>query len=165
MRFRDALSNFYAIIVIFCTKALAPIQEKGIHLYIQTHATPHSHSITGIKRFAKSAWKTFKGDFGLLEENLSAAKDDVNEEIRLASEQEAYHGRELQRIEFKANRIHRSRHLAEMQESQLHRSTQLAEANDNQSFREQQMIALAEAKELRVQKAVREEGNLRIILS
>jgi len=151
--------------VIFCTKALAPVQEKGIHLYIQTHSTPHSHLITGTKRFVKSAWKTFKGDFGLLEENLSAAKDDVNEEIRLASEQEAHRSRELQRIEFKENQIYRFRHLAEIQESQLHRSIQLAETNDNQSFREQQMLALAEAKELRVQKVVREEGNLTIILS
>ncbi|KAF8241688.1 hypothetical protein K440DRAFT_591719, partial [Wilcoxina mikolae CBS 423.85] len=146
VRFRDALSNFYAIIVIFCTKALAPVQEKGI------------------KRFAKSAWKSFKDDFGLLEENLSAAKDEVNEEIRLACEQEAHHSRELQRIEFKENQIHRSQHLVEIQESRLHRSKQLVEANENQLFRSQQMISLAEAKELQVQKVVREEERYRIRL-
>ncbi|KAF8252017.1 hypothetical protein K440DRAFT_658299 [Wilcoxina mikolae CBS 423.85] len=146
VRFRNSLSNFYAVIIMFCTKALAPIQEKGI------------------KRFAKSVWKSFKSDFGLLEENLSAAKDEVDAEIKLASEQEAHHCRELQLIEFKENQFHRSQHSVEIQESRLYRSQQLVEANENQLFRSQQMIALAEAKELRVQKVAREEERYRIRL-
>lgn len=46
--------------------------------------------ILGIKRFLKSFWKTFKVDFGELEERISAAQEEVREEIKLASEQAAH---------------------------------------------------------------------------
>jgi hypothetical protein len=117
---------------------------------------------TGILKFGKCAWKLLKRDFGLLEENLGAAKYDVIEEIRLASEQ--HRKCELLGVELKENQIRRLGHFAEIEESQLHRSTQLADANENPLFRSQQMIALAEAKELQVQRVIKEEGNLTVIL-
>lgn len=55
-RVREALSNFYACVVEFCTKALGVIQEKAV------------------KRLAKSLVKPFKDDFGPLEAKLAAAK-------------------------------------------------------------------------------------------
>ena len=67
-----------------------------------------------------------------MEANLIAARHEVDEEIRLASEQKAHHGRELQRFECGENKRHRSL----------------------------QLMNMAEQKELQVQKAVKEEGTL-----
>jgi len=43
-------------------------------------------TITGTKRFLKSIWKSFKGDFKEIEEGLSTAKDEIIKELQLASE-------------------------------------------------------------------------------
>lgn len=84
----------------------------------------------GIQRFAKSLWKSFKVEFAELEERLSAAREEVNEEIKLASEQATYEFRRLQMIEIR----------------------------ENQVFRSHQRSALAEAQDRRIQKGAREGG-------
>jgi hypothetical protein len=91
-----------------------------------------SSRILGIKRFAKSLWKTFKADFGEIEESISAAREEVSEEIKLASEQAEHEFRQLQMIENRENR----------------------------RFRTQQISVQAETRDRRVQKIVREEGNI-----
>ena len=90
-----------------------------------------------MKRFVKSLWKDFKGDFGQLEENISAAKEEVDKEIQLASEQ-------------KMQKIH--------EQTQIQISQQLTEITESRLFRSQQTLALAETKELRIQKIIKEEG-------
>ncbi|KAN0066982.1 ankyrin [Elaphomyces granulatus] len=117
-RLQGALSDFYATIVTFCSKALLVVQEKGI------------------KRFTKSLWKTFKADFGEIEERISAAREEVSEEIKLASEQAEHEFRQLQMIENQENR----------------------------RFRAQQISVLAETRDRRVQKIVMEEERHRIRL-
>ena len=102
-------------------------------------------SAAGIKRFAKSVWKSFKSEFGVLEMNLNAAKGEVDEEIRLASEQKLHDIHVLQLIEHEENRLHRMQQLTEVKESR--------------AFRETHVRALAEAKDLRIQKVVKEEGD------
>ena len=77
--------------------------------------------------------------------NLNAAKNEVDEEIRLASEQKLHRIHELQLIEY--------------EESRLHRLQQLTEAQESSAFRERQVLALAEAENLQIQKVVREEGD------
>lgn len=70
----------------------------------------------------------------------------MDEEIKLASEHRLHHVHELQLIEHEENR--------------LYRSQQLVEAQVGKSFRERQERALAEAEDLRVQKAIKEEGDV-----
>ena len=86
----------------------------------------------------KSLWKTFKTDFGELEERISAAKEEVNEEIKLASEQTEHEFRQLQMIE--------------TQENQLFRE-------ENRRFCSQQISVLAETQDRQVQKIIMEEGD------
>ena len=69
-RLQQAISAFYSNVVKFCSKALGVVQGRGV------------------KRFSKSAWKSFKVEFKEIEEALSEAKDEVTEELQLASEQE-----------------------------------------------------------------------------
>ncbi len=102
--------------------------------------------ILGIKRFSKSLWKSFKVDFAELEERLSAAREEVSEEIKLASEQAAHEFRQLQMIETRENQAFR-----------LQQSTELEE---NRHFRSQQRSALAETRDRRIQKVIGEEGNI-----
>ena len=97
-----------------------------------------------MKRFVKPLWKEFKIDFKQLEENISAAKEEVDEEIKLASEQ-------------KMQRIHEQLQI-ESEQAQIQRSQQLAEIKESRVFRSQQTLALAETKELRIQKIIKEEG-------
>lgn len=97
-----------------------------------------------MKRFVKSPWKNFKGDFGQLEENLSAAKEEVDEEIRLASDQ-------------KIQQIHDQLQI-ESKEAQIQRSQQLTEIKENRIFRSEQRLALAKTEELEIQKIIKEEG-------
>ena len=78
-----------------------------------------------------------------MEANLIAARHEVDEEIRLASEQKAHHGRELQRLECGKNERHRS-----------------DQRNDLTAIRSQQLMDMAEERELQVQKAVKKEGTL-----
>jgi hypothetical protein len=93
-----------------------------------------------------SLWKTFKADFGELEERISAAREEVSQEIKLASEQAAHEFRQLQMIETREN--------------QVFRLLQSAEVEENRRFRSRQTSALAETQDRRVQKFVREEGNI-----
>ena len=146
---QHALSDFYAIIVIFCSKALLVVQEKSKREnleYRNLDSSKHFFCILGIKRLAKSLWKTFKSDFGELEERISAAKEEVGEEIKLASEQAEYESRQLQMIETREN--------------QVFRLMQSTEAEENRRFRSQQMSVLAETRDRRVQKFVMEEGSI-----
>jgi hypothetical protein len=105
--------------------------------------------ILGIKRFAKSLWKTFKADFRELEERISAAREEVSEEIKLASEQAEYASRQLQMIETREN--------------QVFRLLQSAEAEENRRFRSQQISLLAETRDRRIQKIIMEEGTYSIL--
>lgn len=91
-----------------------------------------------------SLWKDFKGDFEQLEENISVAKEEVDEEIKLASEQ-------------KTQRIYEQLQI-ESKKAHAQRLQQLTEIKENGIFRSQQMLALAETKELRIQKIIKEEG-------
>ena len=79
-----------------------------------------------------------------MEANLTAARHEVDEEIRLASEQKAQHGRELQQLECGKNERHRTA---------------------NWLFQSLQLVGMAEQKELQVQKAVKEEGTYIINVS
>lgn len=102
------------------------------------------YCMIGIKRFAKSLWKNFKRDFQQLEENLSFAKDDVDEEIKLASEQK--NQEILERLQIESAEAH------------LQRFQQLIEIKENKVFREQQTLALKNTEKLRIQKILKEEG-------
>jgi hypothetical protein len=66
-----------------------------------------------------------------LEEDLSIARDEVDEELQLASEQEACR--------------HRTLHVVEIQENKRHRI--------------QQSMALGQTKSMMVQKLEKEDGN------
>jgi hypothetical protein len=94
----------------------------------------------------KSVWKSFKTDFAEIEENLDAARGEIREEIQLASEETAHGFRQLQLIEFKEN--------------QLHRQKQVVAIEENRDFHLQQISALMEAQDRRIQKAIKEEGNV-----
>ena len=102
--------------------------------------------VTGVKRFVKSFGKAFKDDFRLLEENLSAAKEEVEKEIELASDQ-------------RIDRIYKHQ-LDEFEKNILLRSQYLSETEENKEFRSQQALALIESKELRLQKIRKEEGKI-----
>ncbi|KAI9789088.1 MAG: hypothetical protein M1816_006338 [Peltula sp. TS41687] len=69
-RLQNALDAYYAVIVRFCAKTI---------------------QVTGRTGFAhlKSMWTPFEREFGELERDLQRRNKDVNEEIRLASEQAA----------------------------------------------------------------------------
>ena len=97
-----------------------------------------------MKRFVKSLWKDFKGDFRQLEENISAAKEEVDEEIKLASEQKMQLIHEQLQVESKQARSQYSQQLIEIEESRL--------------FRSQQKLALAKNEELRIQKIFNQES-------
>jgi hypothetical protein len=107
---------------------------------------PYCFTLIGIKRFSKSIWKSFKVEFKEIEESLSAAKDEVIEELRLASEQAAHGFRHLLTTEIEENRTLRLRQVAEMQE--------------NKHFRSQQTLALQQTQARQIQKILKEEGNL-----
>ncbi|KAH0551473.1 hypothetical protein GP486_007313, partial [Trichoglossum hirsutum] len=124
-RLRQALSDFYAVVVVFCSKALRVLQERGI------------------KRFFMSIWKSFGVEFKEIEENLSAARDEVKEELQLASEQNTQAYLLLATTEFEENRILRPEQVAEMQE--------------NKNFRSQQTLALQRAEARQIQRILREE--------
>jgi|SRR5271170_824836 len=99
----------------------------------------------GTKRLWKSAWKSFKADFAEIEESLRTTKEEVREEIQLASEQAAHGFRRLHVIEFEENRVHRLQQATEFQE--------------NRTFRSQQMLAFQETRARQIQKLIKEEGN------
>ena len=87
IRLQTSLSDFYVVVVKFCTKALEVIQEKGVkNITEQIQGQRLSILTVGMKRFVKSLWKDFNSDFGQLEENISAAKEEVDE-MKFASGQ------------------------------------------------------------------------------
>jgi hypothetical protein len=101
--------------------------------------------ITGTNRFLKSMWKSFKIEFKDIEESLIAAKDEVNEELQLASEQATHCFRRLLTGEIEENRTLRLKQVAEMQKME--------------EFRSQQTLALYQTRARQVQKILKEEGN------
>lgn len=131
-RLQQAMSTFYAIVVVFFTKSLKLLQERGI------------------KMFVKSLWQSFTSDFGQLDKELSMVRDEVNEELKLASEQEAVKGRGQQYIEFEESSRHRSLHVTEIQESKRHRT--------------EQSMVLGQAKSMLIQRLVKDDERRRIRL-
>ncbi|KAF2803796.1 uncharacterized protein BDZ99DRAFT_163042 [Mytilinidion resinicola] len=131
-RLQEAISAFYAIIVKFCSKALGVVQEKGV------------------KRYSKSVWKSFKVDFKDIEESISEAKDEVTEELQLASEQETQGFRRLLTAEIEENRTLRIKQIAEIQESR--------------DFRSQQTLALQRSGARQIQKILKEAERQKIRL-
>ena len=99
----------------------------------------------GIKRYSKSIWKSFKVEFREIEESISEAKNEVTEELQLASEQEAASFRRLL--------------TAEADEIRGFRVTQVAEIQENRAFRSQQALALQRSDARLIQKILAEEGN------
>ena len=87
-----------------------------------------------------------KGDFEHLEENLSAAKRDVDEEVELASHQ-------------KENRVYQNTETL-VREAHFQRLQQTTEMQENQRFRSEQRFALAKKEELRNQQMIKDEGTL-----
>jgi hypothetical protein len=73
------------------------------------------------------------------------AKEEVDEEIKLASEQEAHHGREQQMIEFERNHIFRARQEVEIQKNERHRT--------------EQRMMLTRTQTMKIQEIVQTEGN------
>ncbi|KAF2624033.1 hypothetical protein BU25DRAFT_493930 [Macroventuria anomochaeta] len=132
IRLQQALSDFYAVVVSFCSKALHVIQERGA------------------KRFSKSIWKSFKVEFKEIEESISEAKDEVAEELALASEQEAH--------EF------RGYLTAAVEENNSFRIEQRAEIEASRNFRSQQRHALQQTRARQIQKIVKEEERQKIRL-
>jgi hypothetical protein len=104
---------------------------------------PCYFTLIGMKRFSKSIWKSFKVEFKEIEESLSAAKDEVIEELRLASEQAAHGFRRLLTAEIKEIRL-----------------SQVVEMQEHKYFRSQQTLALQQTQARQIQKILKEEGNL-----
>lgn len=100
----------------------------------------------GAKRFSKSIWKSFKVEFKEIEESINEAKDEVAEELRLASEQEAHGSRRMLTVEIEENREFRAEHITEIQA--------------NRDFRSEQTHALHRTEARQIQKILKEEGNL-----
>lgn len=148
-RLQQALSDFYAIVVDFCSKALKGAQEKGktevlVNHYFERFLNPPVLPTTGTNRFLKSIWKSFKIEFKDIEENLSLAKDEITEELQLASEQAAHGFRRLLSAEIEDNRAARLKQVAEMHKME--------------DFREQQTLALHQNRARQVQKILKEDG-------
>jgi hypothetical protein len=64
----------------------------------------------------KSRWRSFKTNFGQLEDSLSIAKDEIDAEIKLASEQAVDNSRRQKRVEFMEHRI---RYVNETEDNKL----------------------------------------------
>lgn len=128
IRLQNALSDFYAIVVKFCCYALELFSDKRI------------------RAVAKYFQKTFKKDFQLLEENFIAAREEVNQEIQLASEE-------------KIDRIY-SLQLVEAEKNQHQHILYMNEIEENKIFRLQQKLTLAQNNELRDQSLIKDEGEL-----
>jgi len=110
----------------------------------------NSLALTGAKRYSKSLWKSFKLEFKEIEESISEAKDEVTEELQLASEQEAQGFRRLL--------------TAEAEENRSFRTVQVAEIQENRDFRSQQTLTLQRSEARQIQKILKDEGNF-VVLS
>ncbi|KAF3027915.1 hypothetical protein E8E12_000178 [Didymella heteroderae] len=128
-RLQQALSDFHAVVVSFCSKALHVIQERGV------------------KRFSKSVWKSFKVEFKEVEERISEAKNEVAEELALASEQEAHKFRSYLTVEVEKNNSFRVEQRAEIEASR--------------DFRSHQRHALQQVEARQIQKILREQDHLK----
>jgi len=102
-------------------------------------------TFAGITRYSKSIWKSFKVEFKEIEESISEAKNEVTDELQLASEQEAASFRRLL--------------IAEADESGAFRATQVAEIQENRAFRSQQALSLQRSDARLIQKILAKEGN------
>lgn len=111
-----------------------------------TKAKNHCSVSIGIKRFSKSIWKSFKTEFKDIEENLIMAREEVVEELRLASEQAAHGFRRLLLTEIEENRVLRLQQVVDMQESK--------------QFRSKQMDSLQKTENRQIQKDIKEKGKL-----
>ncbi|KAF2031340.1 hypothetical protein EK21DRAFT_88059, partial [Setomelanomma holmii] len=131
-RLQQAISAFYAIVVKFCSKALSVVQEKGV------------------KRYSKSAWESFKVDFKDIEEGMSEAKNEVAEELQLASEQEAHGFRRLLVAEIEENRKLRMQQIAEFQEYRDFRSQQTLELQRTEARQIQKILKETEREKIRL---------------
>ena len=103
-----------------------------------------------MKRSVKSLWKNFKSDLERLEKNFSAYKEEVDEEIYLAFEQQRHEIRQQPHIE--------------LMEAQTKRLQQRAEINESRIFLSQPKLALAKTKELQIQKLIKKEDRTRLRL-
>ncbi|CAN9448759.1 unnamed protein product [Alternaria alternata] len=131
-RLQQALSDFYAVVVSFCSKALHVIKEKGV------------------KQFSKSVWKSFKVEFKEIEESISEAKNEVAEELALASEQEAHKFRGYLTVEVEKNNWFRVEQRAEIEASR--------------DFRSQQRHALQRTEVRQIQKILKKQEREKIRL-
>lgn len=147
-RVQQAISAFYAIVVKFCSKALGVVQEKGRlqTWFLIVHRDSKSFAFIGVKRYSKSAWKSFKVEFKDMEEGISDAKEEITEELRLASEQEAHGFRSLLTSEIEENRRLRMKQIADIQE--------------NRDFRSQQTLELQRSGAREIQKILKKIGDL-----
>jgi uncharacterized protein with von Willebrand factor type A (vWA) domain len=84
-------------------------------------------------------------DFKEIEENISEAKNEVTEELQLASEQEAASFRRLL--------------TAEADESKAFRVTQIAEIQENRAFRSERELERRRSDARQIQKILAKEGN------
>lgn len=94
-----------------------------------------------VKPVVKPFWKN--GNFRQLKKNISAAKEEVDEEIQLASEEKIQRIPQLQ-MEFKNAQTQRSEQSQEIEESRV--------------FCSQQTFALANTEELQIQRIIKAEG-------
>ena len=178
-RVRKALSDFYSIVVEFCTKVVRRLQKKGMLRNKITSPGNVQYAAlkpivhTGLNRFLNSM-KPYDADLKPLEGKLEFARQEVHEEIVLASEQSAGSGRELQLIHYNAQLNHHNVQLN-------HHNVQLIHHNENKQrisdcvaevkkegflqraearlFRAQQTEALAEIRMLEIERIAREEGS------
>jgi uncharacterized protein YueI len=106
---------------------------------------------TGVTRFSKSIWKSFKVEFKEIEESISQAKDEITEELALASEQEAHKFRGYL--------------TAAVEDNNSFRIHQRAEIEESRNFRLQQRHALQQTEARQIQKILKAEGTLHAIKS
>ncbi|KAG8525959.1 uncharacterized protein KY384_000721 [Bacidia gigantensis] len=114
VRLREALSNFYACLIDFCTKAMEAINKPGIS---DTFKCVHSYSrclklivlalYTGILHYAKTIFVSFDVEFVHFTDSVQERSKIVKEEIRLAADTCAERERQLQLVERKDAAKHR----------------------------------------------------------
>jgi hypothetical protein len=86
------------------------------------------------------------------------AKDEVDEEIKLASEQEAYKSRTQQQIQFDQIREIGTRQEIEISQSSTFRVRQVDEIEENKRYRSEHRMALAQTQAMMIQKIVKTDG-------
>lgn len=98
----------------------------------------------GGKRFGTSLWKSFKNEFQDIEQLVSEARYEVNEEIQLASEQAAHGFRRLM--------------IMEMEEIKKFRIDQISEMQESETFRSHYALASQKNEVRQMQKSLKEQG-------